>query len=118
MRRVILRSELLKKGNILQDFAYSTPGRNRYIGTEGHNKTVNYLYDTLLATGYYDVFIQEFVVDLPVNETVIVDGISLEVAAMSFSQGADFTAALVKVPNLGCDAVRYFSDSFHCPPGS
>lgn len=105
LRRVLLRSELLAKGQILQDFAYSWEGRNRLIGTPGHNKTVNYLYDTLVATGYYDVAFQEFVIASPENETVIIAGQSIETAAMSFSQAGDFTAPLAKVANLGCDAV-------------
>jgi hypothetical protein len=107
LRRILLRSELLKKGQLFQDFAYSWSGRNRYIGTPGHNKTVNYIYDALLATGYYDVKFQEFTISTPINETVVVNGESIKTAAMAFSQAGDVTAPLGLVANLGCDAVSY-----------
>lgn len=35
LRRVLLRSELLKRGEALQSIAYATPGRNRAIFTPG-----------------------------------------------------------------------------------
>jgi len=105
LRRVLLRSELLKKGQAFQDFAYSWSGRNRLIGTPGHNKTVNYLYDTLLATGYYDVSYQPFEIKTPVNETAVVAGKSIEVVAMAFSEGGKVTAPFGVVANFGCDAV-------------
>jgi carboxypeptidase Q len=105
LRRVLLRSELLKKGQILQDFAYSWSGRNRLIGTPGHNKTVNYLYDTLAATGYYDVAFQKFLISTPINETFTVAGTSYETVAMAFSEAGEVTAPIAQVANLGCDAV-------------
>jgi carboxypeptidase Q len=95
----------LKKGQILEDFAYSWAGRNRLIGTIGHNKTVNYLYDTLAATGYYDVAFQRFLISTPINETFTVGNSSYETVAMAFSEAGKVTAPIVKVANLGCDAV-------------
>ncbi|EPE27057.1 Zn-dependent exopeptidase [Glarea lozoyensis ATCC 20868] len=107
LRRVLLRSELLKKGQILEDFAYSWSGRNRLIGTIGHNKTVNYLYDTLVATGYYDVAFQKFLISTPINETFTVGNSSYETVAMAFSEAGKVTAPIVKVANLGCDAADF-----------
>lgn len=102
----MLRSELLKKGRILQDFAYSTPGRNRYIGTPGHNLTVNYLADTLTATGYYDVAIQPFYVP-DATASLTKDSTPYAVAQMSFTPEGSPTGVLVPVANLGCDAADY-----------
>jgi hypothetical protein len=42
--------------------AYAAEGRNRCIGGPDYNATVNYLIDTLAATGYYDIEVQPFTV--------------------------------------------------------
>ena len=96
------------------DFAYSHPGKNRYIGTPGHNLTVNYLYDTLVATGYYDVSIQPFYVDSIDSESASVNGAEIEAAAMESTPGGIVTAPLVPVANTGCDAVSFLL--FTCLP--
>lgn len=104
LRRVLLRSELLKKGQILQDFAYATEGRNRYIGTPGHNATVNYLVDTLDALDYYDIEVQPFTVP-SASGTLSVSEVSYEVAPMTFTPEGTVSAPVILVSNLGCDAV-------------
>ena len=107
LRRILYRSELLKKGQLFQDFAYSHEGRNRYIGSPGHNLTVNYLYDTLVATGYYDVSIQPFTVD-SIAGNLTVNGVAIASAPMSFSPEGIPSAGLVPVANVGCDAVSIY----------
>jgi carboxypeptidase Q len=104
LRRVLLRSELLKKGQRFQDFAYSHAGRNRVIGSPGLNLTINYVADTLKATGYYDVSFQEFKVptassDLSVNGAAVVN------VPMTFTAEGNPSGTLVNVANFGCDAV-------------
>ena len=106
MRRVLLRSELLKKGNILQDFAYSHPGRNRYIGSPGHNATVNYLVDTLTKTGYYDVAVQPFTVP-SASSNLTVGGTSYDSIPMTFTAEGSPKGTLVAISNFGCDAADY-----------
>lgn len=66
--------------------------------------TVNYLYDTLAATGYYDVYIQSFSVD-SIAGNLSVNGAAVDAAPMSFSPGGSVSGALVPVANIGCDAV-------------
>jgi carboxypeptidase Q len=105
LRRVLLRSELLKKGQLFQDFAYATEGRNRVIGSPGHNATVNYLINTISALNYYDIEVQPFTVpsasaDLSVNSVVY------EVAPMTFTAEGTPQGPVVVVSNLGCDAVN------------
>jgi len=104
LRRLLLRSELLKKGQTLQDFAYATEGRNRYIGTPGHNATVNYLVDTLTATGYYDIEVQPFTVP-SASANLSVDGVTYEAAPMTFTAAGTPSGPLIPVANIGCDAV-------------
>ncbi|PMD51227.1 putative leucine aminopeptidase 2 [Hyaloscypha bicolor E] len=106
LRRLLLRSELLKKGQTLQDFAYATVGRNRYIGTPGHNATVNYLVDTLTATGYYDIEVQPFTVP-SASADLSVDGVTYEAAPMTFTAAGTPSGPLIPVANIGCDAADY-----------
>ncbi|CZS91396.1 related to aminopeptidase Y precursor, vacuolar [Rhynchosporium graminicola] len=106
LRRVLLRSELLSKGATLQGFAYATEERNRYIGSPGHNATVNWLYDTLTNTGYYDVYIQPFPVESS-SATGTANGAPLAVAAMTGTPAGTPSAEIVNVANIGCDAADY-----------
>ncbi|KUJ17171.1 putative leucine aminopeptidase 2 [Mollisia scopiformis] len=106
LRRVILRSELLDKGRILQDFAYATEGRNRYIGTPGHNATVNYLVDTLDALDYYDVEVQPLTVP-SASGTLSISEVDYEVAPMTFTAEGTVSGPIVLVSNLGCNAEDY-----------
>lgn len=106
LRRVLLRSELLKKGQELQDIAYSTPGRNRAVLTEGHKKTTEWIYNQFLKlSDYYTVEYHEFITEVAFG-AVTVDGTQLNAEGLTFSPKGKVTAALVAVPNLGCDAVR------------
>jgi len=105
LRRVLLRSNLLAKANTLQGFAYATSDRNRLIGRPGHTATVNWLADTLKATGYYDVTVEPFVTSDPNSSTLSVDGKTYRSKAMTGSPEGNPVAPLVAVANLGCDAV-------------
>ncbi|KAH9209276.1 putative leucine aminopeptidase 2 [Leptodontidium sp. 2 PMI_412] len=106
LRRVLLRSELLAKGRTLQGFAYATAERNRYIGSPGHNATVNWLVDTLTATGYYDVSVQPFDVESS-GATGTANGAPLAVQAMTGTPAGTPSGELVKVANIGCNAEDY-----------
>ena len=52
----IRKEDILAGEQKLQDFAYKYPERSRVFGGAAHGDTVNYLYDELMATGYYDVY--------------------------------------------------------------
>lgn len=52
--------DLMAGSQKLQDFADANGG-NRAFGGAGHNATVDWLFDTLTETGYYDVYKDEFV---------------------------------------------------------
>lgn len=110
LRRVLLRSNLLAKSKILEDFAYATPERNRVFGGKGHNATVNYLYDQVAALGgYYDVKFQPFVETYSAgNASVKVAGADQGASLMTYSPSGKFDEPLVAVANFGCDAVSRF----------
>ena len=94
-------------GQILQDFAYATPERNRLAGGPAHNATVNYLYDTLAALGdYYDVQFEPFVFLYSAgNASFAANGVDQSASLMTYSPGGDVTEELVPVANFGCEAV-------------
>ncbi|TVY21126.1 Leucine aminopeptidase 2 [Lachnellula arida] len=104
LRQVLLRSELLKKAKILEDFAYSTPQRNRLIGTPGHNATVNWITDTIAQfPNYYTYYLEPFDLSLGVSANLTNNGSSMEVFAVGLSPAGHVSGPLVYVPNLGCE---------------
>jgi len=110
LRRVLHREVLYEHAKKFQSFADSTPERNRVAGSTGHNLTVDYLYDTLVATGYYNVEKQPFTYIFSQGNTSF-SALSTEYPSeyMTYSPstgGSTITAQLVKVANLGCDQVR------------
>ncbi|KAL9116302.1 MAG: hypothetical protein Q9187_007173, partial [Circinaria calcarea] len=108
LRRVLLRSNLLAKANVLQGFADATPEKNRLVGGAGHIATVDYLYNTLAALDYYDVQRQEFTVLISEGSAnFTVGGKSQGAQLMTFSTSGAVSKELVPVSNLGCNATDY-----------
>ncbi|KAL8832918.1 MAG: hypothetical protein Q9170_004665 [Blastenia crenularia] len=109
LRRVLLRSNLLAKSKILENFAYTTAQRNRVFGGPGHNATVNYIYDQITALGgYYNVEFQPFVELYSAgNASVKVDGADQGAQLFTYSPSGAFFKPLVAVANFGCDAIDY-----------
>lgn len=94
--------DLLAGSQQLQTFA-DEAGGNRAFGSTGHNATTEWLYQTLKATGYYDVYKQPFVELFTAATTKLtVAGEEIEAAYMTFGPSGDVTANVVKVNNLGC----------------
>ncbi|KAG0634066.1 hypothetical protein HOY80DRAFT_1140957 [Tuber brumale] len=111
LRRVLNKKALYEHAKKYQSFADSTPNRNRVAGSSGHNLTVDYLYDTLVATGYYNVEKQPFTYVFSEGNTSF-SALSTTYASeyMTYSPstgGSTLTAQLVKVANLGCDQSDY-----------
>ncbi|KAG9240208.1 putative leucine aminopeptidase 2 [Calycina marina] len=102
--RRVLWTNLLAKSQLLQDFAYSTLDRNRLIGRPGHEKTIQYLVDTLNATDYYDVSLQPFNTTDPHSADLTVESTVYKVNAMTESPEGTISAPLVAVSNLGCNS--------------
>jgi hypothetical protein len=97
----------------LEDFAYASEERNRFIGTPGHNDTVYWLKDTLESLdGYYNVSLQNFFTVAQLNGTInafTVDGETppeTSYLLFDYSASGNVTAPLVPVSNVGCNAVR------------
>lgn len=101
-------SDLLKGTQRLENFAYSHPERNRVFGSKAHNQTVDYLYNELKKTGYYDVYKQRQVHTWTKSTASLsTAGTAYNVSAMTYSPSTDVTGDLVVVANLGCSADDY-----------
>ncbi|KAH7305047.1 hypothetical protein B0I35DRAFT_484226 [Stachybotrys elegans] len=98
----------------LQSRAYSTPGRNRVTGSEGHNLTIEYITSQLAALGdYYSVEVQPWTgATQQFGEIAFsVNGVEYEAADVEFSPNATISEApLSIVPNVGCEAADFTAE--------
>ncbi|KAG8165546.1 hypothetical protein KVR01_004098 [Diaporthe batatas] len=98
---------LLGHAQDLEDIAYATEGRNRVVGSEGHNNTVKYLVEQLEALGgYYDVELDPFQYTLQKGvSNFSVNGATYSSAGLEYSPEISIEGVpLVPVANLGCSA--------------
>lgn len=109
LQSLITLDDLLAGSQKLQDFADANGG-NRAFGGGGHNATVDWLAETLEATGYFDVVKQPFTELFSAGSaTLAVSGETFTPGVMTYSPGTEGTvsAPVVNVANLGCDAADY-----------
>ncbi|KAJ3549268.1 hypothetical protein NM208_g587 [Fusarium decemcellulare] len=107
LQKLINIDGLIAGSQKLQDFADANGG-NRAFGSSGHNATVDWLYDTLKATGYYDVVKQPFTEIYAQGTAALkVDGEDVAANIMTYTPAGTASGPLVKVANLGCDAEDY-----------
>ncbi|GMG22771.1 unnamed protein product [Aspergillus oryzae] len=103
--------DLLEGSQQLEDFAYAYPERNRVFGGKAHDDTVNYLYEELKKTGYYDVYKQPQVhLWSNADQTLKVGDEEIEAKTMTYSPSVEVTADVAVVKNLGCSEADYPSD--------
>ena len=87
LQQLIKIEDLLAGSQKLQDFADAN-GDNRALDGVNHNATVDYLYDTLTALDYYDVYKQEFVEPFPGGSTNLsANGVDYEPSIMTYFYG-------------------------------
>jgi hypothetical protein len=112
IRALISPNALLAKAKKLQAIAYATPGRNRCIGTPGHNATVNYIKDIIASfRHYYTYELQPFQLYVGESANLTTNGASIEVFGVTLSPSGSVTAPLVSVANVGCEAVSDVSNN-------
>jgi carboxypeptidase Q len=114
LRASIEIDDLLADAQTLEDFAYSTPDRNRVFGSPGHNATVNWLQDELSSLDdYYDVSLQPFeALFSGGNASFSVNGIDQNATLLTYTpSGAAFNTTILPIPNLGCNATDYPSNT-------
>ena len=107
LQKLIKIKSLLAGSQKLQDFA-DAHGGNRAFGSGGHNATVNYLYDTLNALGYYDVVKQPFTEIFSSGTTSLTsNGKKIESSIMTYTPGGSASGSLVAVSGRGCASGDY-----------
>lgn len=100
------RSELLKKAKKLEGFAYATPGRNRVIGSAGHNSTIKWIKETMESyPDYYNVYLEPFPISVGTSAKLTISGTPYEAFALTIAPAGTVSGEIVVVKNLGCDVV-------------
>lgn len=70
--------------------------------------TVDYLYNELKRTGYYDVYKQEQVhLWSDSDQTLFVNGTEVDAQTMTYSPSTNVTSGIALVDNVGCTAADY-----------
>lgn len=107
LQELITLDDLLDGSKQLQKFADENGG-NRAFGSGGHNATVDWLYDTLDATGYYDVVKQPFVeLFAAADATLTIGGEEYENQPMTYTPGGTGSGSLLYVEGFGCTAEQF-----------
>ncbi len=102
----MLRSELLAKAKHLEGIAYATPGRNRLIGTPGHEGTVAWITSILdQYPDYYTYYLQPFELSVGAGANLTIGGVVTEAFAVDLAPSGTVSAPVVAVANLACDLV-------------
>ena len=101
------RSALLAKANKLQEIAYSSPGRNRLIGTAGHEGTVAWITSILdQYPHYYTYYLQPLALSVGAGANLTLGGVVIpDTFAVDLAPSGTVSAPVVSVPNLACDLV-------------
>jgi hypothetical protein len=98
---------MYKKAEHLQEIAYRSPGKNRVIGSQGHQDTVNYIKSQIEKyPDYYTIELQDVPLSLGQSANLTVNGNALEVYAVDLAPAGHVSGELAAVPNLGCDEVN------------
>ncbi|KAJ9617084.1 Leucyl aminopeptidase yscIV [Cladophialophora chaetospira] len=110
LQALISLDQLESGAQQLQSIA-DAAGGNRVFGSKGHNDTVYFLYDTLLATGYYDVELQEFI-ELFSGGTasLSINGEVQDANIFTYDSSGSASASLVAVDNLGYEVADYSTE--------
>ncbi|EMD60826.1 hypothetical protein GGP41_009784 [Bipolaris sorokiniana] len=108
LRDTIDIDNLYAKAEILQEIAYNTPGKNRVIGSQGHEDTVEYIKGQLEAfPDYYDVYTQDVPLSIGTTATLRANNKTIEAFAVTLAPGGNVTGPLVAIPNLGCEEADF-----------
>ena len=108
LQELITLDDLLAGSQKLQDIA-DAHGGNRAFGGGGHNATVDWLYETLDATDYFDVVKQPFTeLFHTASGSFAVGGDKIaSMNTMTYTPGGSVTGPLVRVTTLGCAGMAY-----------
>ncbi|CAO2647686.1 Nn.00g086080.m01.CDS01 [Neocucurbitaria sp. VM-36] len=108
LRDALHIDNLFAKAEILQDIAYKTEGKNRVIGSKGHEDTVAYIKGQLEQfPDYYTVETQAVPLNIGYNASLTANNKTIEAYAVTLAPGGNVTGPLVAIPNLGCEEADF-----------
>ncbi|KAF2852834.1 Zn-dependent exopeptidase [Plenodomus tracheiphilus IPT5] len=108
LRDALHIENLLAKAEILQEIAYNTEGKNRVIGSKGHEDTVAYIKGQLEQfPDYYTVETQAVPLNIGYNASLTANNQPIEAFAVTLAPGGNVTGPLVAIPNLGCEEADF-----------
>ena len=107
LQDLIKTKNLYEGAKALQKIA-DKHGGNRAFGSGGHNGTVDYIYNTLKKTGYYDVVKQPFTEIFSEGTGALsVDGADIAASIMTYTPSGEYSGPVVHVEGLGCTAAEF-----------
>lgn len=106
LRHLLDIDNLYAKAEHLQDIAYKTEGKNRVIGSKGHEDTVAFIKETLEQfPDYYTVKLQGVPLLVGISANLTANNKTIEVFPVTLAPAGKVSGPLVAVPNLGCEEV-------------
>ncbi|KAL1593159.1 hypothetical protein SLS60_010766 [Paraconiothyrium brasiliense] len=111
LRKLIKVKALEEKAHLFERFAYDSPDKNRVIGSEGHQATIDYITNTVKKfPKYYDVYQQPMPLSVGVSANLTVNGEDVAVDAVGLAPGGSASGPVVAIPNLGCEEADFPAD--------
>lgn len=102
---------LEEKAHLFERFAYDSPDKNRVIGSEGHQATIDYITKTIKKySKYYDVYQQPMPLSVGISANLTVNGQDTAADAVGLAPGGHVSGSVVAIPNLGCEESDFPAD--------
>jgi aminopeptidase Y len=97
---------LEEKAHLFERFAYDSPDKNRVIGSEGHQATIDYITSIIKKyPKYYDLYQQPMPLSVGISANLTVNGKDVAADAVGLAPGGSASGPVVAIPNLGCEDV-------------
>ncbi|PSN67369.1 leupeptin-inactivating enzyme 1 precursor [Corynespora cassiicola Philippines] len=104
LRKRIKVDALEEKAHLFERFAYDSPAKNRVIGSEGHQATIDYITNTIKQyPDYYTITQQPMPLSVGIEANVTINGKDTDAYAVGLAPGGTASGSLVAIPNLGCE---------------
>ncbi|KAL5445949.1 hypothetical protein PMIN06_007913 [Paraphaeosphaeria minitans] len=111
LRKLIKLKALQEKAHLFERFAYDSPDKNRVIGSEGHQATIDYITKTIKKySRYYDVYQQPMPLSIGLSANLTVNEKEVTVEAVGLAPGGSASGPVVAIPNLGCEEADFSAD--------
>ncbi|KAF3037307.1 hypothetical protein E8E12_001684 [Didymella heteroderae] len=108
LRHLLDIDNLYAKAEHLQEIAYATEGKNRVIGSKGHEDTVAWIKETLEQfPDYYTVHLQGVPLLVGVSANLTANNKTIEAFPTTLAPEGDVSGPLVAIPNLGCEEADF-----------